>query len=276
MELDQLIEERKNAETYLKSLPDTAREYLHRELPIYLEQRKTSIVSLAKAVGINRNTLTNIVKGHKMESAIDPNHAGMLIEMVAPEGLHMQVLSKYFPWIKAETGLAAGGDAINSAFLAELLLDPTNYWIYCQSSIGEGVTEATIANRWSDSGVNKARILEFLGYVKKADGHDDDPCYVCTGKKIFRTVDIDHIVARIQNCTEYMRSFPQPLETATLGVQTAMLDEQAQKELKEATWDYSNRVAKIRSREMGPDAESVFVCYFTGALNAQNEEKQHA
>lgn len=265
MELEQgKSTDRADVAEYLANLPDTPRKYLSREVPIYLDNRKTTISALAEKVGVSRNSLSSIVNSNNIESDIHANIAGCLIQEVAPPGLRKKVLEQYYPWIRDMDETTGEQDEISGDFLADLLSDPATYSIYNQSQLGEGITEDEIIRQWGTPGVAQMEILVKLGAVKQTLREGGDTLYSSVFKGNFRTITEAHVADRIRNCSEYVKKFKQSNSTRTMGTFTGLFDEKAQKEIKELTFQYSKKIAEIRSRPMGPDAKKMFLAFLTG------------
>lgn len=264
---------RSDINAYLASLPATPRQYLFRELPIFLENSGNSLKSLAKELNIGRNTLGEIARGKNITAEIHPNLAGSIIQRVAPPGLHIEVLKKYYPWLRSNAGELELNHVIDSALLAEVLNDLVNYALYNQAGLGEGITATEVFDQWDSAGLAQMFGLEKLGLIARTELEDGEVLFRCTDMGNFRTLSDENILSRILNCVEYIKKFPQRRPSKSLGSLTGLFDPEAQQDIKKEIEAFTEKVYQIRAREMGPGAKKIFICYLTGEFPSKNGDE---
>lgn len=264
---------RPDIDAYICDLPDTPRQYLSRELPIFLEKSGSSLTNLAKEHNMSRNTLSDIARGKSIEADLHPNLAGPLIQKVAPPGLHILVLQKYYPWLKPRVGDVETDYVFDTALLAEVLNDPVNYSLYNQAGLGEGMTATEVSQQWGSSGMAQMIGLEKLGLIARTEQDSGETLFRCTEMGNFRTLSDEHILNRISNCGEYIKKFPQRRPTKSLASLTGLFDSESQQEIKKEIVAFTEKVYQIRARKMAPDAKKMFICYLTGEFPTLNGEK---
>lgn len=265
MEIESVTESnRVDVREYLSNLPDSPRKYLCREVPIYLENRNSSVSALAEKVGVSRNSLSSIVNSNNLEADISANIAGCLIQEVAPPSLHKKVLEQYYPWIRDMDETTTDQDEVSSEFLADLLSDPAAYSVYNQAQLGDGISEEDIIMQWGTPGVTQMSLLVKLGAVELNATEESGNLYRAVFKGNYRTVTESHIADRVRNCAEYVKKFKQHNATRTMATYTGLFDSQAQIDIKKEIYLFSKKIAEIRGRKMGPDAKKMFIAFLTG------------
>lgn len=264
---------RPDINAYLASLPATPREYISRELPIFLEKAGVSLSSLAKELKMGRNTLSELSRGKNITAEINPNVAGSIIQRIAPPGLHLEVLKNYYSWLRSSAGDVELNHVFDSALLAEVLNDLVNYALYNQAGLGEGISEKEVLDQWDSPGMSQMYGLEKMGLITRTEQENGETVFRCTDMGNFRTLSDENILNRIANCVEYIKKFPQRRPTKSLGSLTGLFDSESQQDIKKEIVAFTEKVYQIRARRMGPDAKKMFICYLTGEFPSKNGDE---